>query len=306
MKNSLPDVTKMPTPIHSSQRTTVGASFTTHSLSVVLPAYNEEQVIASTVEQVTRELANLTRDFEVIVVNDGSTDGTGAALSALQKLDKHIRVLTHTRNQGYGATLADGFAAATKVLTFFMDSDGQFDIRELKRFLSLIDAYDAVIGYRVKRQDTWMRKLNARGWKLVVRLALGVRVRDIDCAFKLLRTDFLQRHPLETRGAMINAELLYRLKVSGCTLREVGVRHLPRQGGRATGANLHVIGRALRELFVSTRTWRHEELLNKTASDHALLKGNMGALIHTDHIGVTTVFSRAHPGLSDRRAQRQI
>jgi glycosyltransferase involved in cell wall biosynthesis len=248
----------MSTSIHSSQRPTVSASFTTHSLSVVLPVYNEEQVVASTVEQVMRELANLTRDVEVIVVNDGSTDRTGAVLSALQKLDRRIRVLTHTRNQGSGATLADGFAAATKDLTFFMDADGQFDIRELKRFLSLIDAYDAVIGYRVKRQDTWMRKLNAWGWKLVVRLALGVHVRDIDCAFKLLRTDFLQHHPLETRGAMINAELLYRLNATGCTLREVGVRHLPRRGGRATGANLRVIGRAFRELFVYTHKWRHE------------------------------------------------
>ena len=248
-KSSLPEMTQMCTPISSSQQTTVGSSFTTHGLSVVLPAYNEEQVIASTVEQVTRELANLTRDFEVIVVNDGSTDRTGAVLSALQKLDRRIRVLTHKRNQGYGATLADGFAAATKDLTFFMDSDGQFDIRDLKRFLSLIDEYDAVIGYRVKRQDTWMRKLNAWGWKLVVKLALGIHVRDIDCPFKLLRTDFLQRHPLETRGAMINAELLYRLNAAGCTLREVGVRHLPRGGGRATGANLHVIGRAFRELF---------------------------------------------------------
>ena len=289
-KSSLPEMTHMRTPISSSQQTTVGSSFTTHGLSVVLPAYNEEQVIASTVEQVTHELANLTRDFEVIVVNDGSTDRTGAVLSALQKLDRRIRVLTHTRNQGYGATLADGFAAATKELTFFMDSDGQFDIRELKRFLSLIDAFDAVIGYRVKRQDTWMRKLNAWGWKLVVRLALGVRVRDIDCAFKLLRTDFLQRHPLETRGAMINAELLYRLNAAGCTLREVGVRHLPRRGGRATGANLHVIGRAFRELFVYTRTWRHEELASQNAADHGFFKGNTGALIHTDHIGVTTVF----------------
>jgi putative flippase GtrA len=266
-KSSLPDRMKMCTPFSSSKLPTVGASFTTHSLSVVLPAYNEEQVIASTVEQVTHELANLTRDFEVIVVNDGSTDRTGAVLSALQKLDRGIRVLTHTRNQGYGATLADGFAAATKELTFFMDSDGQFDIRELKRFLSLIDAFDAVIGYRVKRQDTWMRKLNAWGWKLVVRLALGVRVRDIDCAFKLLRTDFLQRHPLETRGAMINAELLYRLKVSGCTVREVGIRHLPRRGGRATGANLRVIARAFCELVVSTRKWRREEWSHKNASD---------------------------------------
>jgi len=283
-KSSLPERTQMRTPVSSSQRTSMSSSFIAHSLSVVLPAYNEEQVIASTVEQVTRELANLTRDFEVIGVNDGSTDRTGAILCAQQKLDRRIRVLTHERNQDYGATLADGFAAATKDLTFFMDSDGQFDIRELRRFLSLIDEYDAVIGYRVKRQDTWMRKLNAWGWKLVVRLALGVRVRDIDCAFKLLRTEFLQRHPLETRGAMINAELLYRLKVSGCTLREVGVRHLPRQSGQATGANLRVIGRAFRELFDYTHKWRHEKSPDKTASDDALLKGNTGALIHTDQI----------------------
>jgi glycosyltransferase involved in cell wall biosynthesis len=175
-------------------------------------------------------------------------------------------VLTHKHNQGYGATLADGFAAATNDLTFFMDSDGQFDIGELKRFLSLIDAYDAVIGYRIKRQDTWMRKLNAWGWKLVVRLVLGVRVRDIDCAFKLQRTDFLQRHPLETHGAMINAEPLYRLNAAGCTLREVGVRHLPRRGGRATGANLRVIGCAFRELFVYTRKRRHEGLSDVSVS----------------------------------------
>ncbi len=271
-------------PISSSKLPTVGSSFTAHSLSVVLTAYNEEQVIASTVEQVSRELANLTRDFEVIVVNDGSTDRTGAILSALHKLDKPIRILTHQRNQGYGAALADGFAAATKDLTFFMDSDGQFDIRELKRFLCLIDAYDAVIGYRVKRQDSWIRKLNAWGWKLVVRLALGVRVRDIDCAFKLLHTEFLHDHPLETRGAMINAELLYRLKVSGCTVREVGVRHLPRQGGRATGANLRVIGRAFRELVVSGRKWRREGSSDEAASDHGLVKGNPGAIIQTDKI----------------------
>jgi len=246
-KSSSPERMKMRTPVSSSKLPNRGSSFTAHSRSVVLPAYNEEQVIASTVEQVTRELANLTREFEVIVVNDGSTDRTGAILSTVQKLDRRIRVLTHERNQSYGAALADGFAAATKDLTFFMDSDGQFDIRDLRCFLSLIDAYDAVIGSRVKRQDTWMRKLNAWGWKLVVRLALGVR--DIDCAFKLLHTDFLHSHPLETRGDMINAELLYRLKVSGCTVREVGIRHLPRQGGRATGANLRVIARAFWELL---------------------------------------------------------
>lgn len=232
---------------------------TTHSLSVVLPVYNEEQIIATTVQQVLDYLAGCVGDFEVIVVNDGSSDRTAALLSDLARRDPRLRVLTHERNQGYGAALADGFAAATKELTFFMDSDGQFDIRELQHFLPLIDTYDAIIGYRLKRQDTLMRRLNAWGWKLVVRLALHVQARDIDCAFKLLRTDFLQRYPLETRGAMINAELLYRLKRSGCRIREVGVRHLPRQGGRATGAKLRVIGRAFWELFLYRRRWRREE-----------------------------------------------
>ena len=104
-----------------------------------------------------------------------------------------------------------------------------------------------------------MRKLNAWGWNLLIRNVLGIHVRDIDCAFKLLRTDFLHQHPLETRGAMINAELLYQLKRVGCTHREVGVQHLPRRGGRATGANLRVIARAFRELFIFARQWRREE-----------------------------------------------
>ena len=104
-----------------------------------------------------------------------------------------------------------------------------------------------------------MRKLNAWGWKHLIGWTLHIHVRDIDCAFKLLRTSILHQHPLETRGAMINAELLYRLNRAGYTYREVGVQHLPRQGGRATGANLRVIMRAFRELFVSVRKWRREE-----------------------------------------------
>jgi putative flippase GtrA len=236
-----------------------GKAETLHSLSIVLPAYNEEAVIGTTLEQVLNVLAGLVKDFEVIVVNDGSTDRTGAIISAMMEVEPRVRAVTHTRNQGYGAALADGFAAATKELTLFMDSDGQFDMRDLARLLLFIDEYDAVIGYRLHRQDTWVRKLNAWGWNVLIRRALGIHVRDIDCAFKLLHTDFLQQHPLETRGAMINAELLYKLKRAGCTYREVGVHHLPRQGGRATGANLRVIVRAFRELFISAREWGREK-----------------------------------------------
>lgn len=236
-----------------------------HSLSIVLPAYNEDAVIGATLEQVLSGLATWVKDFEVIVVNDGSTDHTGEIVSAIMETEPRVRVVTHERNQGYGSALADGFAAATKELTFFMDSDGQFDIRELAQLLLFIDEYDAVIGYRLDRQDSWVRKLNAWGWKRLIGWALGVHVRDVDCAFKLLHTEFLHEHPLETRGAMINAELLYKLKRLGYTFREVGVHHLPRKGGRATGARPGVILRAMRELFVYACRWYREEKTMKTS-----------------------------------------
>lgn len=232
---------------------------TRYSLSVVLPAYNEEQVIATTLQHVMDVLGSWNIDFEIIVVNDGSNDHTGAVVAAIAATHPHVRLLTHVENQGYGAALVSGFSAATKSLTFFMDSDGQFAIDELYAFLSFIDYYDAVIGYRINRQDTWMRKLNAWGWKRLVGAVFGVRVRDIDCAFKLLRTDFLRQHPLETRGAMINAELLYKLKQAGLSYKEIGVHHFPRRAGQATGAKISVILRAFRELFTYARKWRAEE-----------------------------------------------
>jgi len=233
-------------------------STTNHSLSVILPAYNEAQVIASTISTVCEVLSAWKMDFELIVVNDGSVDRTEAIVAALAARDPRIRLITHPVNQGYGAALVSGFTAATKEITFFMDADGQFDIRDLQQFFPFIDEYDAVIGYRLDRQDSWMRKLNAWGWKCLIGWVLGVHVRDVDCAFKLLHTEFLHEHPLETRGAMINAELLYKLTRAGYNYREIGVHHYPRLGGRATGANLRVIFRAFRELFTYAHKWRRE------------------------------------------------
>ncbi len=230
-----------------------------HSLSVILPAYNEEQVIASTVSAVLQVLSAWGMDFEIIVVNDGSTDRTGAVVASLAAVDPRVRLMTHSVNQGYGAALVSGFAVTTKELTFFMDADGQFDIRDLREFFPFIGAYDAVIGYRIDRQDSWMRKLNAWGWKLLIGWVLGVHVRDVDCAFKLLHTEFFRQYPLETRGAMINAELLYQLTRAGYTYKELGVHHLPRRGGRASGARPSVIMRAFRELFMYAHKWHQKE-----------------------------------------------
>jgi glycosyltransferase involved in cell wall biosynthesis len=230
-----------------------------HSISIVLPAYNEEAVIGATLKEVLNVMREWGEDFEVIVVNDGSTDRTGVIVAAIMEVEPRVRLVTHEHNVGYGAALVSGFAAATKELTFFMDADGQFDIRDLQTFFLFIDRYDAVIGYRIDRQDSWMRKLNAWGWKLLIGLVLDVHVRDVDCAFKLLHTDFLHQHSLQTRGAMINAELLYTLQQAGGTYKELSVHHLPRQAGRATGAKLSVILRAFRELFAYSHKWRREK-----------------------------------------------
>ncbi len=229
------------------------------SLSVIMPAHNEEVAIAGTVRAVVEAVSAWTQDFEVIVVNDGSKDQTRAIVEELAACDPRIRLINHEVNQGYGAALVSGFEAITKDLAFFMDSDGQFDIHDLERFFPLIEKYDAVLGYRVHRQDTWVRKLNAWGWKLLVSLVFKLDVRDVDCAFKLYRASFFREHRLETRGAMINTEILYKFKRAGYTYTQIGVHHLPRRGGRATGARPAVIARAFRELFIYARKWHHEE-----------------------------------------------
>jgi glycosyltransferase involved in cell wall biosynthesis len=226
---------------------------------VVLPAHNEEEAIASTVHEVSETLSAWMLDFEIIVVDDGSQDATGAILDTISTTNPYVKVIHHPVNQGYGAALVSGFEAASRDLTFFMDSDGQFDIHDLGRFLPLMEEYDAVLGYRIDRQDTWMRKVNAWGWKKLVGLVFDVHVRDVDCAFKLYPSSFFHEYKLETRGAMINTEILHKFIRAGNTYTQVGVRHLPRHGGRATGAKLTVIMRAFRELFVYAFKWHYEE-----------------------------------------------
>ena len=235
-----------------------------YSLSVVMPAHNEEVAIAGTISAAVEAVASWTQDYEIIVINDGSKDRTRAIVEEIAASNPHVRLINHDVNQGYGAALVSGFEASMKELVFFMDSDGQFDIRDLERFFPLIGEYDAVLGYRVDRQDTWMRKLNAWGWKMLVRVVFKLRVRDIDCAFKLYRGQFFREHRLETRGAMINTEILYKFRRAGYTYTEIGVQHLPRRGGKATGAKLSVIARAFREMFTYARIWRQEERKQKS------------------------------------------
>jgi glycosyltransferase involved in cell wall biosynthesis len=186
-------------------------------------------------------------------VDDGSTDGTSELADSLDG----VRVVHHGRNLGYGGALRSGFAAARHEWVFFTDADGQFDPKELAELLPHTASHDAVLGWRRNREDNGLRKVNTWLWAVVVRLVVGLRVRDPDCAFKLLRRSRIEAlGPLTTGGAVTSTELLVKLRRSGVTWVEVPVTHRPRLAGRASGASPRVIARALVELVRLRRSLR--------------------------------------------------
>jgi glycosyltransferase involved in cell wall biosynthesis len=194
----------------------------------------------------------------VIVVDDGSTDETGAIADDLAQGDRRIRVIHHERNLGYGAALQSGFRAARKDLVFYTDGDGQFDVGEMPALLALLADYDIVSCYRIRRQDNLMRKLNGWLWTRVIRLAFGLKIRDVDCAFKLYKRAIFDEIKMESTGALIDTEILARAVRQGYRITQRGVRHYPRTAGQQTGASWRVILRAFRELWQLRRRILHE------------------------------------------------
>ncbi len=220
-------------------------------LSVVLPAFNEEANIERVVGAVIAYLDGLGIDYEVVPVNDGSKDATGAILDRLAAANPRVRPQHHPVNRGYGAALRTGFDAAAKRFVFYMDGDGQFDIKDLDVILPLATDDDHIVtGYRIERRDPFVRKLNAFLFgRNLVRILLNVKVRDLNCAFKLIPKKVLDSITLESTGALINAELYGRAVRKGFRIKEVGVHHYPREAGVQTGAHLSVIARAFYDLF---------------------------------------------------------
>jgi glycosyltransferase involved in cell wall biosynthesis len=218
------------------------------SISAVIPAYNEERAIASTVEAVVAALAGLVDDFEVIVVDDGSRDATAGIVDTLRERLPSVRLVSHAANCGYGAALATGFAAATRDLLFLTDGDKQFDVRELAGFLPLLDRADLVIGYRRPRADPWVRRLYGWGWNALVNLFFGYTARDVDCAFKLFPRRVLAELNVHSTGHTFSPELIVKARRAGCRVAEVRVSHYPRLAGQPKGARPDAIIRALYEL----------------------------------------------------------
>jgi glycosyltransferase involved in cell wall biosynthesis len=219
------------------------------SISVFFPCYNEQDNVARTVENALAVLRKLNADFEIIIVDDGSFDETARIADRLAARHGAVKVVHHPTNLGYGAALQSGFKAATKQLIFYTDGDGQFDIAEMPPLLPLIDRYDIVSCYRLNRRDSIIRKINAWCWTKLVCLLFGLKIRDIDCAFKLYKSEIFKDMKLQSAGALIDAEILARAARKGYTITQKPVHHYPRTAGKQTGANLRVILRAFKELF---------------------------------------------------------
>jgi len=217
------------------------------SLSLVLPAYNEEANIEVVVQESLATLPMFASDFEIIVVNDGSRDRTAEIVTLLATDDRHVRLVNHARNRGYGAALISGFRASRGDFIMFMDADRQFDVRELRLLTPFADEYDIVAGFRMERSDPIHRRIFAELFNVSVRVLFGVHLRDIDCAFKLFRGDLLREMSLSAPGALINTEIQAKARRQGARLQQVGVHHYPRLAGEATGGSPRVILRAVGE-----------------------------------------------------------
>jgi glycosyltransferase involved in cell wall biosynthesis len=231
-----------------------------HSISVVLPAYNEEKNIEPMVSEVVRVMSDLSDDYEVVVVNDGSRDGTARVVGEAEKRNPQVRLVSHEVNKGYGAALYTGFTSARKDWIFLTDSDKQFNVAEISRLLPFMDTADLIAGYRAPRRDPFQRRLFGKAWTALVTVLFGYTVRDVDCAFKLFRREIVERINIQSRGATFSAEFLVRAKRKGYRFHEVAVTHLPRTAGTQTGAKPAVILRAFRELIqFRLRLWRAED-----------------------------------------------
>jgi len=229
------------------------------SLSLFFPVYNEEQNLEATAAGAVDALAGLgLKQFEVIIVDDGSADRTGPLADAIAARDPRVRVVRHPRNLGYGHALRAGFAAARYEYVFYTDGDRQYDLREIDRVIALIPYADLVIGFRTKKQYTPYRHLMSFTFNSILRLLFDIDETDIDCSFKLYPRSLFERIELTSVGAFIDAEVALRARELGLKTIEVGVTHFERAAGKSTAASPLAVLVVLREMWGHYRRYRRQ------------------------------------------------
>lgn len=222
-------------------------------LSIFFPLWNEEENVESVVSQAIAIAPQIAERFEVIVVDDGSSDSTRKIAEQIAEKNKNVRVVSHQPNRGYGAALKEGFANSRFEYIVFMDGDRQFDFSEVEEFVEKIQYADVVIGYRKQRQDRkiFKRLLLMNLLKIWDHALFGFGFKDIDCGFKMFRRSAIDAiSPLRSEGAMITTEILAKARLKKLRIEQVGVTHYPREHGIQTGANIPVITRAVLESFI--------------------------------------------------------
>jgi glycosyltransferase involved in cell wall biosynthesis len=209
------------------------------SLSFFFPAYNDGGTIASLVIRTLQAAARLTPDFEVLVINDGSADATAEIADELARTYPQVRVIHHERNRGYGGALRSGFASASKDLIGYTDGDAQYDPGELEvLWMQLSPEVDMVTGYKISRSDPWYRIVIGRVYHHTVKLLFRLRVRDVDCDFRLMRREIFERVHLEGDTGVICLEMMRKIQDAGFRVREVPVHHYHRAHGRSQFFNI--------------------------------------------------------------------
>jgi len=212
-------------------------------ISVTLPALNEAENIEALSEEIMGYFEGKNIPYEIIIVNDGSADETGKIADALAAKHKTVSVIHHSPNKGYGRSLLDGFKASRYEYLFFTDADRQFKIESLDEFIPHVreGSVDMVIGYRIDRQDPFLRKFLSGCFNLLIRTIFSLKVKDIDCAFKLFKKKSFEALNMQSTDFLFNAELLTKAQLRKLSIRQIGVRHYPRAGGTSTVSPKHII-----------------------------------------------------------------
>lgn len=232
---------------------------TAYSISVVLPVSNAEKRIAGAVHELLDTFHAWRQEAEVIVVDNGSSDRTGAVVDTMAAANPSVRVIHLPEKRGYGTALRSGLEKVSKDLVLLLDIYGQFDVRDVEAFLSCIEEYDAVLGYRAEHPRSWDQRLRDWLWRVVVGMVFKVYVRDVNCGFQLYRAKFFRKRRFETGSTMIATEILYKFVRMGYTYTQMSVHHLPRRLGRYAEGRPSPGLYALVELIVYSWRWNLRE-----------------------------------------------